>query len=1134
MALTDDLFEAVDTIVSARLANLPYDQTIECEIIDDSDKIKGEYQVQHQNATFLAFGTPNEYKKSDVVYVSVPQGDYTENKFIINKKNSGDAKKVKGLPFLQFVKGPNLFDNTSSEFQIQLNNPLREFQNIFTYSKKNILFDSMDGGFTRLGLKCAINGKLTQDIVSGDYGIQLSVLGFDQKKTYLSNTEATIEGSPVLQEKIFTLYTADMSGTNLYNTHGYCNQEKVFDITDFYIVSINVNLYQNNNFYTSRGDKLLDQRISVKNIQLYLGYSVDECVDAGETQLFLYSNDGKLYNSNYLSKNIKGRVITIDKNDRNTYKINNNYTTSYYQGFFKYYLEEYNVESEYADNPSGKLNYRITSVDTEKEYALNWPQQSIPSARSRMYAQYVCVIQGTGANSVKLVSNELQFINAAYLADSEVVDIVMGFSSMTEDESGSYFIYGRDNKAIDLNVVAKVHYIILNYNPISEDGSNKGFQVGDIITWRVPKDNTMITSMPIDIDNDPQPRQDSARNQLIYEHTVEDTDITINKNEIKIPYKISDYYTPLKNQNTIEMSLTRQSMIFNTSQNLLFGTSGSQGSEYTTNIKIMRKKADNSKEPEQVFSIPFLDDSFIYYPEIEVYDYSNQLVNIKQEQITWTIITYGLNGYMKLNSNKELEFNNVNNMSDCYKNPCILQAKIELDNTGGELINLFSFSSLPVCKANTSYVANGSTILTYDNTGKKPTFTKTPFQLSDIQDINIRWSIESPTNNDNDIWKPILVGNKNNELAGPSIFDIASKTPKYTLIAENNDGILWLSTIYMFQHRYPNATEYEEFNKLVIQQSASISHQIDEIMAGRIKTENNNSNETSGVFIGNVNGVLGLYAFRNSIPVIEILETGTVLLDGINDNDSALNIKDATINSSTIKSTTIINCNFDTSVTTDILASTANWAVTANWAITANYANNSGTAEYGNLSGTATWAVTAGKINTNAGSASLPVYFANGVPVQCNTSLSITAATATWAVTAGKLNTNAGSNSKPVYFSNGIPVQCTSLDITAATATQAVSASTAGTATWAITAGKINTNAGSDSRPVYFSNGLPVQCNSTLTIKTTTANHASTAGYATTAKNYTNDGTIATALGNLATAIAVLQSRVSALESMIH
>jgi hypothetical protein len=72
MALTDDLFEAVDTIVSARLANLPYDQTIECEIIDDSDKIKGEYQVQHQNATFLAFGTPNEYKKSDVVYVSVP------------------------------------------------------------------------------------------------------------------------------------------------------------------------------------------------------------------------------------------------------------------------------------------------------------------------------------------------------------------------------------------------------------------------------------------------------------------------------------------------------------------------------------------------------------------------------------------------------------------------------------------------------------------------------------------------------------------------------------------------------------------------------------------------------------------------------------------------------------------------------------------------------------------------------------------------------------------------------------------------------------------------------------------------------------------------------------------------------
>ena len=31
--LQEDLFQAIDTIVQARLANLPYDKTIECEVI---------------------------------------------------------------------------------------------------------------------------------------------------------------------------------------------------------------------------------------------------------------------------------------------------------------------------------------------------------------------------------------------------------------------------------------------------------------------------------------------------------------------------------------------------------------------------------------------------------------------------------------------------------------------------------------------------------------------------------------------------------------------------------------------------------------------------------------------------------------------------------------------------------------------------------------------------------------------------------------------------------------------------------------------------------------------------------------------------------------------------------------------
>lgn len=73
------------------------------------------------------------------------------------------------------------------------------------------------------------------------------------------------------------------------------------------------------------------------------------------------------------------------------------------------------------------------------------------------------------------------------------------------------------------------------------------------------------------------------------------------------------------------------------------------------------------------------------------------------------------------------------------------------------------------------------------------------------------------------------------------------------------------------------------------------------------------------------------------------------------------------------------------------------------------------------------------------------------------------------ATSANKLNTNAGSGTQPVYFSNGIPVACTSY------ANASVKSATSAT-----TATKLSTSAGSATQPVYFSNGVPVATTYTL------------------------------------------------------
>lgn len=76
------------------------------------------------------------------------------------------------------------------------------------------------------------------------------------------------------------------------------------------------------------------------------------------------------------------------------------------------------------------------------------------------------------------------------------------------------------------------------------------------------------------------------------------------------------------------------------------------------------------------------------------------------------------------------------------------------------------------------------------------------------------------------------------------------------------------------------------------------------------------------------------------------------------------------------------------------------------------------------------------------------------------------------ATSANKLNTNAGSGTQPVYFSNGIPVACTSY------ANASVKSATS--ATSATTATKLSTSAGSATQPVYFANGIPVATTYTI------------------------------------------------------
>lgn len=87
---------------------------------------------------------------------------------------------------------------------------------------------------------------------------------------------------------------------------------------------------------------------------------------------------------------------------------------------------------------------------------------------------------------------------------------------------------------------------------------------------------------------------------------------------------------------------------------------------------------------------------------------------------------------------------------------------------------------------------------------------------------------------------------------------------------------------------------------------------------------------------------------------------------------------------------------------------------------------------------------TTGNTSGTIGSATVPVYSDNGV-LKTITSYSGNAATATVASSANKLNTSAGGNTNPIYFTNGVPVRSTA-------------------------------SVGSANQPVYLNNGVITAC----------------------------------------------------------
>lgn len=82
--ISEQLLQAMDIVMEQKLTQLQFDKTIQAKVYSVVDIDTGEYKVRYNGNIFSAFSndTSKTYKVNDAVYVSVPEGNFSNKKLI--------------------------------------------------------------------------------------------------------------------------------------------------------------------------------------------------------------------------------------------------------------------------------------------------------------------------------------------------------------------------------------------------------------------------------------------------------------------------------------------------------------------------------------------------------------------------------------------------------------------------------------------------------------------------------------------------------------------------------------------------------------------------------------------------------------------------------------------------------------------------------------------------------------------------------------------------------------------------------------------------------------------------------------------------------------------------------------------
>ena len=874
--------QATEILAQHLIEQISFDRTILCTIVDDSEKNIGKYRVSNTDMTFDAYTSDTNYKINDNVYVSIPGGDWNEQKLIVSKKANNSETMVEYInPYDRFINITNNIIPTNSLTAGLVANDISKKQILLWSYNSNEDSTLKSGGevyagYTRLALSGSFQTLLKSfDVRFGDYGLNLVI------KTAAADSDETAV-------KVCNLSCADMTG-NPYNYQGFFPQAKIFDISNInQVIEMELWFYQKaGSFKNAQGTEIpyenIPSNILVKDINVALGYDTQSF---DKDTLILYTQDLTDYDvkkddeSNHKKLEIRwihkfdenGKIKVVELNDGIDYNLT----------FYRHTLGEPShsvwsgVDWAFLSSQTvieGEVFYEYKDTARDPSYNTIWLKPDYNKTQEKIKA-----ILTYNNDEEVLFSSILTINNANEVVNKETVNAVSALNINCEDNSnGNYFLYRLDGGILD-SAYSKIKRAFKLYFNTYGDTSGS-LTEAESIEWIIPANNTMINLYP----DQGQELGDDG-----FYHVIRTNEEIKNNNDLDVfnlYYTINSSHRQQNNNNTIKCVVVRNQNEYTAIKELTFGTAGTAGTDYTFVLDF----ADNR------YNALTIRENETIEVEATLYDYTGKKLDISGRAIEWSLTTDGNDddGYIirvdGTASNKTgLQFNpNITLTEVPEDNYTILKAVLK---DWGDF-KLEAYLPIPI-RSNLEYqFISGATIIVYNSLGYLDDTFKNPYVVyknDGSESTNGSWKIRSGADdvNKKDPCSPSLIKTKNNETILSPISIYVEDTMKELCITGSIDGVaVWSQPIYVYQNRYPTSIINDWNGKL------TIDNKNNAILAAKMvagRKENNNS--FTGVMIGDWGNTeevdvedslsknTGIYGFQRGAASFGFKDNGTAFI----------------------------------------------------------------------------------------------------------------------------------------------------------------------------------------------------------------------------------------------------------------